>query len=107
MGVSPELLILWRLGKSRRGCTSLLRLERELPTDTHGEMRVNRHWVMLTGPEELLTARLNARKGHFFDASLLRSQLQTLELPKYGWTIEVEPSPELIINVLLDRFAKL
>ena len=62
---------------------------------------------MLTGPEELLTARLNARQGHFFDAYLLRSQLQTLELPKYGWTIEVEPSPELIINVLLDRFAKL
>jgi gluconokinase len=38
-------------------------------------------FVFLDGSEELLAGRLSARKGHFMPASLLRSQLATLEDP--------------------------
>jgi gluconokinase len=38
-------------------------------------------FVFLSGSEELLAGRLNARQGHFMPASLLKSQLATLEDP--------------------------
>ena len=38
-------------------------------------------FVFLEGPRELLLSRMQARQGHFMPASLLDSQLQTLEPP--------------------------
>lgn len=59
------------------------------------------YWVMLTGTQELLANRLDARQGHFFDPKLLRSQLDTLELPNYGRILDVTPSPDKIIESLI------
>jgi len=59
------------------------------------------YWVILTGTEELLRSRLDARKGHFFDPMLLRSQLDTLELPNYGRIVDVTPSPDKILESLM------
>ena len=60
-------------------------------------------WVILDAPEELLAERLAARKEHFFDPALLRSQLETLELPDYGWRVDVTSSPQEIVNSILTR----
>ena len=38
-------------------------------------------FVLLRASEEVLTQRLTSRKGHFMPASLVRSQLDILELP--------------------------
>lgn len=38
-------------------------------------------FVLLKASEEMLTQRLMSRKGHFMPASLVRSQLDILELP--------------------------
>jgi gluconokinase len=38
-------------------------------------------FVYLSGSKELLTKRMGERKGHFMPASLLESQLATLEVP--------------------------
>ena len=38
-------------------------------------------FVLLRASEEVLTQRLMARRGHFMPASLVRSQLDILELP--------------------------
>ncbi len=38
-------------------------------------------FVFLDGPAELIAARLGSRSGHYMPASLLASQLQTLERP--------------------------
>lgn len=39
------------------------------------------HFVWLEGSEELISERLSARKGHYMPPSLLRSQLDALEVP--------------------------
>ena len=60
-------------------------------------------WVILHGSTELLTERLNSRQGHYFDARLLDSQLDTLELPDYGWIIDIGQTPDEIISDVLQR----
>ena len=64
------------------------------------------NWVFLTGSEALLRERINARVGHFFDPVLLRSQLETLELPDYGQRIDIEPNPKAITNLIVDGLTK-
>jgi len=64
------------------------------------------NWVFLTGSEALLRERINARVGHFFDPALLRSQLETIELPDYGQRIDVTPSPKTITNLIIDGLPK-
>jgi len=58
-------------------------------------------WVTLIGSEELLIARLAARKGHFFNPRLLSSQLDILEVPKYGLQVDITPPPEEIVAAIL------
>ena len=64
------------------------------------------NWVFLTGSEALLRERINARLGHFFDPVLLRSQLETLELPDYGQRIDITPSPKTITNLIVNGLTK-
>jgi carbohydrate kinase (thermoresistant glucokinase family) len=57
--------------------------------------------VLLHGPQRVLADRLEQRRDHFFDASMLRSQLDTLELPGPGeaaLVIGVEPEPDRIVD---------
>lgn len=60
-------------------------------------------WVFLVGSEDLLAKRLAARKGHFYDPGLLASQLAALELPLYGWRIDIDSSKREIVNNILER----
>jgi 6-phosphogluconate dehydrogenase/gluconokinase len=68
--------------------------------------RTNIEWVILNGSRELLVSRLGSREGHFFDANLLDSQLATLELPDYGWTLDVQLSPQEIVNKVAQQLKK-
>jgi len=84
-------------------CSALKEIYREtLSSRFFGQI----NWVFLTGSEALLSARINARGGHFFDPSLLRSQLETLELPDYGQRIDVKPSPERIVELIRSGLVK-
>lgn len=60
-------------------------------------------WIILDAPEELLAERLAARKGHYFDPALLRSQIDAFELPDYGWRVDVTSSPQEIVNSIQMR----
>lgn len=53
-------------------------------------------FVYLTGSEELIRSRLEAREGHFMDPALLRSQFDALEPPEGAIRVDVGPSPEQI-----------
>jgi carbohydrate kinase (thermoresistant glucokinase family) len=64
-----------------------------------GDARVR--FVFLTGPRELIEERLKGRHGHFMPATLLASQLATLEPPKNALTFSVEKSPEEIAAELI------
>lgn len=60
--------------------------------------------VFLDGSRELLASRMAARPGHFMPASLLDSQLATLERPapdEHPVTVDVAaPVPEIIASVV-------
>ncbi len=59
-------------------CSALRRVYREAITKA-AQRPV--HFIYLHGSRELLERRIGARKGHFMPASLLDSQLRTLEEP--------------------------
>lgn len=61
----------------------------------HDPSRV--HYVYLHGTEELLAQRLAARKGHFMNPGLLRSQFEALEPPVDAVRVDVTPTPEEIV----------
>lgn len=58
-------------------CSALKRRYRDLLRAADPGLRL----VFLQGPPELLAGRLAGRQGHYMPASLLPSQLQTLEPP--------------------------
>ena len=81
-------------------CSALKELYREtLASGCEEDLR----WVFLTGTEATLAKRLASRQGHFFDRNLLGTQLSALEIPDYGWQVDVEASPEEIVDSILER----
>lgn len=62
-------------------------------------------FVFLDGSVELLTQRMGERKGHFMPASLLASQLATLEDPRgepYVAAVDIDAAPEKIVDDAYD-----
>ncbi len=83
------------------GCPSLKRAYRDV---LRGEARSDGiRFAYLQGSYDLLRTRLGARTGHFFDASLLQSQLDTLEVPDAdeAITVSIELTPEAVVDRLL------
>jgi gluconokinase len=62
-------------------------------------------FVYLKGSFEVLHERLGSRTGHFFDPSLLQSQLDTLEEPgpDEAITVSIELTPEAIVDEVLKQ----
>lgn len=61
-------------------------------------------FVYLTGSRETLAARLGGRRGHFMPASLLDSQIATLEEPgadEAAITVSIEPPVETIVDAIV------
>ncbi|NUX98255.1 gluconokinase [Paraburkholderia youngii] len=60
-------------------------------------------FVYLKGSREVLSERLGHRTGHFFDPSLLQSQLDTLEEPgdDEAITVSIDLTPEQIVDEAL------
>ena len=82
------------------GCSALKRDYRRVLMDGAPGVRL----IHLHGPEELLAARLAARKGHFMPPALLTSQLATLEPPdvEEGATVSIEGSVEEVAQRCLE-----
>jgi 6-phosphogluconate dehydrogenase/gluconokinase len=90
----------WELsGGAVLACSALKELYRDILSSKCKNIR----WIILNGSRELLTERLNSRQGHFFNPNLLDSQLATLELPNYGWIMDIKPAPDKIISVICER----
>ena len=60
-------------------------------------------WVLLHGSRETIKRRMEQRRQHFFDASLLDSQLEALEKPEYGIHVDIINSPEAIVEEILEK----
>lgn len=73
--------------------------------DKLGAARLHVRLVYLYGERDLLFERINQRTNHFFPASLLDSQLATLEPPKEGEALSLDvamPHEQLKLAVLQD-----
>jgi 6-phosphogluconate dehydrogenase len=60
-------------------------------------------WIVLLGDFDLLLARMQARTDHFMPPALLKSQLETLEIPKYGLHLDVSASENTLIQTILEK----
>jgi gluconokinase len=60
-------------------------------------------FVLLKGSRDLIQERLNQREGHFMADSLLKSQIEALEAPDDSLVVEVDQSPEAIVQSIIDQ----
>lgn len=83
-------------------CSALRRAYRDLLRNGHPSV----WFVHLDAPKGALEARMKRRSGHFMPASLLVSQLATLEPlepDEPGWTIDATAPVEDIVETILER----
>jgi gluconokinase len=78
-------------------CSALKRKYRDVIIGKRPEVRL----VHLTAPPSLITERMAGRRGHFMPASLLESQLATLEPPdpdENALTLAVDAPVEMLVE---------
>lgn len=83
-------------------CSALRRSYRDLLGTARGRVR----FLHLTGTHAVLGSRIGARTGHFMPASMLASQLDTLEPlqdDEDGVDVDIDRQPEEIIDDALRR----
>ncbi|NMM50661.1 NADP-dependent phosphogluconate dehydrogenase [Flammeovirgaceae bacterium KN852] len=61
-------------------------------------------WIYLEGSFTLISERLKERKGHFMPSGLLQSQFDTLEIPENAFTLNIEHPPEILTEMIIQRF---
>ncbi len=83
-------------------CSALKRAYRDIIIGARPDVVL----VYLHGSRALLLERMQARKNHYMPASLLDSQLATLEEPaadEHAARIDIGPEPEAIVRAILAR----
>jgi gluconokinase len=83
-------------------CSALKRRYRDLLREGAPQLRV----VHLHGSRDLLAARLTARPDHYMPASLLDSQLATLEAPggdEAAWAFDIAQTPQQIVTAIVTK----
>ena len=83
-------------------CSALKRSYRDMLRAAARDLR----FVFLRGERTLIAQRLAGRTGHYMPASLLESQLATLEEPspdEDAWVIDITDSPETLVAGLVTR----
>ncbi len=75
-------------------CSALKQRYRDTLNAGTGKVRV----VHLSGPREVLHARLQARPGHFMKPAMLDSQLETLEVPKDALVADITHPPVVLVS---------
>ena len=83
-------------------CSALKRSYRDVLRAEAKDLR----FVFLKGQRGLIAERLASRRGHFMPASLLESQLDTLEEPspdENAWVCDITESPEILVATLVAR----
>ncbi len=86
-------------------CSALKRSYRDLLRKRLAAVRL----VSLEGAPELILERLRARNGHFATASLLESQIKTLETPQadeHALRLDIALSPEALTDLCCNWLLK-
>jgi gluconokinase len=75
-------------------CSALKRDYREFLREGQADIR----FVYLRGTQPVFERRLAERRGHFFDLSLLTSQLETLEEPDDAAVVDVDGALDAVVD---------
>lgn len=78
-------------------CSALKQAYRNILGVNQNTMRA----VYLKGSYSLLRKRIEERQHPYMDKNLLRSQLDTLEEPKDGLTVDISATPEIIVSTII------
>jgi len=81
-------------------CSALKRAYRDILVHERNDVRI----VFLNGTQDLIAARLAARKGHFMPPGLLTSQFKTLEPPQpteRPITVSIDAQVEAIVDDII------
>jgi gluconokinase len=98
----------WMSGEARVGrstvvtCSALKRSYRDLLDGADGDVR----FVHLSGDPELIRERMKTRSGHFMPASLLPSQISTLEPledDEQGFALDNTGTPAEVVTRIVDE----
>jgi len=100
-----------RIGEAARAnaglvvaCSALRRSYRDILRSAAPDLQL----VFLKGSQDLIAGRLTERLGHYMPASLLTSQLTTLEEPapdENAWVADINQSPPDIVDHLVARIS--
>lgn len=83
-------------GKAILACSALKQKYRDKITLGNDQVSI----IYLKGSYELIQVRLYARRGHYMDPELLKSQFETLEEPDDALCADVSSSPEAIARTI-------
>jgi gluconokinase len=78
-------------------CSALKESYRDILGRNDAEVK----FVYLDGNLDLISRRLKERKGHFFNAALLRSQFDTLEIPRDALVVDIAGEPQEIVRTII------
>jgi len=77
-------------------CSALKASYRQTLQDAAADVQ----FVFLQGNYELIHQRIQHRQHHFMPADLLKTQFDTLEVPEDVLTVEVNDTPEKIVQII-------
>ncbi len=83
-------------------CSALKRSYR----DTLGVDQSAVRTVYLKGSFQLLRQRIDRRRHPYMNKDLLKSQFDILEEPQDGLTVDIQDTPEAIVQTIVDALAK-
>ena len=83
-------------------CSALKASYRDLLSRGDDRVRI----VLLKSDLGVLRQRLQMRRGHYMNPALLQSQLETLEAPTDGLQVEINQTPEAIVQTIQNFLAK-
>ncbi|HVK97982.1 MAG TPA: gluconokinase [Flavisolibacter sp.] len=91
-----DALIKWeQTGGAVLACSALKERYREVLTSIPPQLIT---WVFLKGSISLIQQRVAERKNHFMTPMLIQSQFDALEEPAYGIHVDVDATPEKIVQ---------
>ncbi len=80
-------------------CSALKDSYRDELTGGAADVRI----VYLKGSYELIWSRIAARKGHYMKPDMLKSQFDTLQEPTDALVVDIDHTPEEIVDDILSR----
>jgi 6-phosphogluconate dehydrogenase len=92
---------------ANKGCVIVCSALKEKYRDIlNTDIKESAEWVFLNGSFEQIKQRINDRKGHFMSSDLLKSQFDILEAPKNAIEIDINLSPNNIVEMISKEILK-